>query len=154
MAGPEGYDPQAFDPEAFDPEAFDLGVESESDPDGSFDRDAFDTGAFSEDAFDFGGGSGGAFTPASVLVRAYRACYYGNELRVIGAQFSIVSPHHFTPHGMIMLGTPPADWMPLLTVYSQALDIQSLRFPGRDETRVPVGGRSTVIRSEAGNPYD
>lgn len=155
MAGPGAYDPNAFDPEAFDPEAFDLGDEVSADPEGSYDRAAHDTESFSEDAYDFAGSGGGSsgFTAASVLVRAYRACFFGNVFRAIGAQFAITSPLQFSPNGMVLVGSPPSDWLPLLTSFSRSIDVSSIRAPGRDETRVPAGGRSVAISSETGNPY-
>lgn len=156
MAGPEAFDPEAFDETAFDPEAFAFGDSVSSDPEGSFDRAAFDTEAFSEDAYDFAGssGGGGGFTPASVLVRAYRACFFNNLFRSIGAVFAITTPQQFSPNGMVLVGTPPSDWLPLLTSFSRAIDIASIRAPGRDETRIPVvGRRTTAIAAETGNPY-
>jgi hypothetical protein len=125
---------------------------------GSFDSGSFDEGSFDPTSFDFGGGGGGpSFTPASVLVRAFRTIFYGNQLRPVGSTFTITSPFQFTPYGMELVGTPPHDWLSRMAQYSRPVDSGLIRFPGRDETRIPVrsGGRGAPqIAAERGNTQD
>jgi len=93
------------------------------------------------------------FTPANVTVRAFRVVFFGGQLRMIGDTFIITTPYQFTPYGMVLVSTPPADWAPLMEAYSKAVDYNIARMPGREETRLPVNGSPTITR-EAGNPYD
>lgn len=121
----------------------------------SFNPSAFDQGSFSPTSFDFGEGGGGpSFTPASVLVRAFRSVFYNNGFQAVGSTFRITSPFHFTPYGMAFVDAPPADWNQHIGSFSQTINNGIVRIPGRDETRVPVGGRSVAIAAEEGNPYD
>lgn len=119
----------------------------------SFNPESFDPGSFDPGSFDFGDGGGApSFTPASVLVRAFRAIFYANAYQAVGSTFAITSPFHFTPYGMVMVGTPPSDWNQHLASYSPTVNNGLLRFPGRDETRIP--NRQLQVDPEEGNPYD
>ncbi len=98
------------------------------------------------------GGSSPSFTVASVTVRAFRPMFFNGVLRAVGSQFYITSPYQFTPYGMVLVGTPPADWSQFIEAYSENADNDRIRMPGRDETRIP--SRNNSVPQEPGNPYD
>lgn len=94
-----------------------------------------------------------SFTPANVTVRAFRVMFFEGQLRQISSTFTINDPRKFTPYGMVLVSTPPANWLPLMEAYSENADVDRIRMPGRDENRIP-SRRSRVVPEEPGNPYD
>jgi hypothetical protein len=86
-------------------------------------------------------------------VRAFRVLYFGGLIRNIDDTFEITSPFQFTPYGMILVDTVPSDWPALMEAYVETADNDRIRFPGRDENRIPTRG-SIIVPPETGNPYD
>lgn len=67
------------------------------------------------------------YTPANVLATAFRRGYFGGVIIEVGDSVTLTTPYQYTPYWMTLVGAPPDDWVPLLEVYSQAIDDNILR---------------------------
>ena len=67
-------------------------------------------------------------TPASVTVIAYAAGYFANTYQNIGDSFEITSAAQYSPYWMILVDTPPTDWLPYMATFDAYIDREMLEF--------------------------
>ncbi len=76
----------------------------------------------------------------SVTVMAIEVGYFNGYEIEIGETFEITAPQQFSPYWMKLIDTPPFSWQGYLKAYSQSVDIDRIRWQGKDETVVVAPG--------------
>lgn len=65
---------------------------------------------------------------ATITVRAFALGYIYDQFRNIGDTFSITDPYQYSPYWMTFVDSPPADWLPFLSVFDAYIDREMLEF--------------------------